>query len=130
MTGGRVGHDLPAAPMTNGRITVSWRQAAIAAYAFALLFASDARADGVSAVKECETDTSAPEDFQRLTIMPNGQSRGSDTAAALIKTAKQKAKEGKDAEAVQWAALCPFEKSEQDAVKRDSAAVLQFLKER
>ncbi|MBX9842058.1 MAG: hypothetical protein K2Z80_09665 [Xanthobacteraceae bacterium] len=88
-----------------------------------------AAADGVSAVKECETDTSAPEDFQRLTIMPNGESRGSDSAAALVRTAKQKAKEGKDAEAVQWAALCPFEKSDQDAVKRDTAAVLQFLKQ-
>lgn len=109
---------------------MAWRHAAIAASALVLLFASHAQADGLSAVKECETDTSAPEDFQRLTIMPNGQSRGSDTAAALITTAKQKAKEGNDAEAVQWAALCPFEKSDQDAVKRDSAAVLQFLKEK
>ncbi|WP_157100722.1 hypothetical protein [Rhodoplanes sp. Z2-YC6860] len=86
-------------------------------------------ADGLSAVKECETDTSAPEDFQRLTIMPNGESRGSDSAAALVRTAKQKAKEGKDAEAIQWAALCPFEKSDQDSVKRDSPAVLQYLKQ-
>jgi hypothetical protein len=88
-----------------------------------------ALADGLSAVKECETDTSAPEDFQRLTIMPNGESRGSDNAAKLVATARQKAKEGKDAEAIQWAALCPFEKSDQDLVKRDSAAVLQYLKQ-
>jgi len=60
----------------------------------------------------------------------NGESRGSDSAAALVRTAKQKAKEGKDAEAVQRAALCPSEKSDQDAVKRDGAAVLQFLKEK
>jgi hypothetical protein len=86
-------------------------------------------ADGLSAVKECESDTSPPEDFQRLTIMPNGESRGSDNAAKLVRAAKQKAKEGKDAEAIQWAALCPFEKSDQDAIKHDSAAVLQYLKQ-
>jgi hypothetical protein len=88
-----------------------------------------ATADGVSAVKECETDTSPPEEVQRLSILPNGESRGSDTAATLIRTAKQKAKEGKDAEAVEWAALCQVEKSDQDAIKRDSAAVLQFLRQ-
>ena len=66
------------------------------------------RADGVSAVKSCEADNERPEDTARLTIMPNGESRGSDTAAALIKMARQKAKEGKDAEAIQWAALCNF----------------------
>lgn len=97
--------------------------------ALLLFSAPHALADGVSAIKECETDTSAPEDFQRLTIMPNGQSRGSDTAAALVRTAKQKAKEGKDAEAVQWAALCPYETADQDEVRSDSAAVLQFLKQ-
>ncbi len=99
-----------------------------AAFAVALLAQQPARADGLSAVKECETDNSAPEDFQRLAIMPNGQSRGSDNAAALIRTAKQKAREGKDAEAVEWAALCSSEKSDQDAIRRDGAAVLQFLK--
>jgi hypothetical protein len=113
-----------------GKTTMVWRQAAVAASALVLLFASHALADGVTAVKECETDSSTPEDFQRLTIMPNGESRGSDSAAALLRTAKQKAKEGKDAEAIQWAALCPGEKNEQDAIKRDSAAVLQFLKEK
>ena len=86
-------------------------------------------ADGVSAVKACEGDTSPPEEIARLTIMPNGQSRGSDTAAALIRMAKQKAKEGKDAEAIQWAALCNFfEPSEQEAIKRESASVLEYLK--
>ena len=105
------------------------RAAALAAVVFVVLSLQPALADGVSAVKECETDTSAPEDFQRLTIMPNGESRGGDTAAALIRTARQKAREGRDAEAVQWAALCPGEKSEQDAIRRDSAAVLQFLKQ-
>ena len=106
------------------------KAAALAAALIAVLAASRvALADGVSAVKECEADSSAPEDFQRLTIMPNGQGRGSDSAAALIRTAKQKAREGKDAEAVEWAALCGSEKSDQDAIKRDSAAVLQFLKQ-
>jgi hypothetical protein len=81
-------------------------------------------------VKSCEADNERPEDTARLTIMPNGESRGSDSAAALIKTARQKAKEGKDAEAVQWAALCNFfEPTEQAAIKRDSAAVLQYLKQ-
>src|SRR4051812_6449773 len=88
------------------------------------------RADGLSAVKACEADTERPEDTARLTIMPNGESRGSDTAAALIRTARQKAKEGKDAEAIQWAALCNFsEPKEQEAIKRDHAAVLQYLKQ-
>ena len=93
------------------------------------LASTGARADGVSAVKACEDDTSPPEEIARLTIMPNGQSRGSDTAAALIRMARQKAKEGKDAEAIQWAALCNFfEPSEQEAIKRDSASVLEYLK--
>jgi hypothetical protein len=88
------------------------------------------RADGVSAVKACETDNDRPEDTARLTIMPNGESRGSDTAAALIRMARQKAKEGKDAEAVQWAALCNFfDATEQAAIKNDSVQVLQYLKQ-
>src|SRR5262245_32910366 len=107
-----------------------WKAAALtAALVVVLLPPRISLADGVSAVKECETDTSAPEDFQRLAIMPSGQSRGSDTAAALIRTAKQKAKEGKDTEAVEWAAMCQVEKNDQDAIRRDSAAVLQFLKQ-
>ena len=51
-----------------------------------------ARADGVSAIKACEADTDRPEDTARLTILPNGESRGSDTAADLIAMARQKAK--------------------------------------
>ena len=66
------------------------------------------RADGISAVKSCDADTDGPEDTARLTILPNGEARGSDTSAALIKTARQKAKAGKDAESIQWAALCNF----------------------
>ena len=93
------------------------------------LLSTNSRADGVSAVKACEDDTGPPEEVARLTILPNGQSRGNDTAAALIRMAKQKAKEGNDAEAIQWAALCNFfEPSEQEVIKRDSAAVLQYLK--
>ena len=94
-----------------------------------LLASSAAQADGLSAVKECESDTSPPEDTARLSILPNGETRGSDTAATLIKMARQKAKEGKDAEAIQWAALCQFETSEQAAIKRDSGAVLQYLRQ-
>src|ERR1700712_673862 len=91
---------------------------------------SGSRADGVSAVKSCEADGERPEDTARLTIMPNGESRGSDTAAALIKMARQKAKEGKDAEAIQWAALCNFfDATEQAAIKNDSVQVLQYLKQ-
>jgi len=56
------------------------------------------RADGVSAVKSCEADNEPPEDIARLTLMPSGEPRGSASAAALIKIARQKAKEGKDAE--------------------------------
>src|SRR5438477_11317644 len=78
------------------------------------------RADGVAAVKACESDTGSPEDITRLTIMPNGESRGSDSAAKLIEIARQKAKEGKDAEAIQWAALCNFfEPADQAAIRRD-----------
>ena len=98
--------------------------------ALSMLMPTASRADGLSAVKSCEADNDRPEEVARLTIMPNGESRGSDTAAALIKTARQKAKEGKDAEAIQWAALCNFfEPSEQAAIKRDSALVLQYLKQ-
>jgi hypothetical protein len=86
-------------------------------------------ADGLSAVKSCENDHSPPEDAARFAILPNGDSRGSDTAATLIKMARQKAKEGKDAEALQWAVLCQYDASEQAAIKRDSAAVLSYLKQ-
>jgi hypothetical protein len=88
------------------------------------------RADGISAVRACEADNDPPDDTARLTILPNGESRGSDTAAALIKTARQKAKEGKDAEAIGWAALCNFaDATEQAAIKKDSTQVLQYLKQ-
>jgi hypothetical protein len=44
--------------------------------------------------------------------------------------ARQKAKEGKDAEAVQWAALCNFaDPAEQASIKKDSASVLHYLKQ-
>jgi hypothetical protein len=96
----------------------------------ALLISTGARADGVAVVKACEADTSPPEDTARLTILPNGDTRGSDTAATLVRMARQKAKEGKDAEAIQWAALCNFgDASAQAEVKRDSALVLQYLKQ-
>jgi hypothetical protein len=98
-------------------------------FSLMLAGASIAQADGVSAVKECETDTSGPEEVQRLSILPNGETRGSDTAATLIKMARQKAKEGKDAEAIQWAALCPYEQRDQETIKRESGAVLQYLKQ-
>src|ERR1051326_2198181 len=97
---------------------------------FALLTSVSAHADGVSAVKACEADNEAPEDAARLVILPNGETRGSDTAAALIRMARQKAKEGKDAEAVQWAALCNFsDNKEQEVIKRDHVLVLQYLKQ-
>ena len=96
---------------------------------FALLFPAATRADGVAEVKSCEADSSPPEEFARLTIMPNGEPRGSDTAARLIQTARQKAKEGKDDEAIRWALLCKLDMKDQDAIKRDSAAVLQYLKQ-
>jgi hypothetical protein len=83
----------------------------------------------VSAVKSCENDNSPPEETARLAILPNGEPRGSDTAAALIRIARQKAKKGKDIEAIQWAALCQFEANEQEEIKRDSVAVLQYLKQ-
>ena len=96
---------------------------------FLATLATGARADGISAVKFCETNTGRPEDMARLSILPNGETRGSDTAATLVKMARQKAKEGKDAEAIQWVALCQDEQGEQEAIKRDSALVLQYLKQ-
>ena len=94
-----------------------------------LLSSTGSRADGVSAVKSCEADRDPPEDTARLTILPNGEPRGSDTAATLVKMARQKAKEGKDSEAIQWAALCNFfDKGEQDAIKQDKVPVLEYLK--
>ena len=95
-----------------------------------VLFVSvPARADGVSVVRACEADTERPEDTARLTILPNGEPRGSDTAATLIKMAREKAKEGKDGEAIRWAALCDFSDAKaQAAIKQDRAAVLEYLK--
>ena len=95
----------------------------------ALALPAATRADGVAEVKSCEADNSPPEDFARLNILPNGESRGSDTAATLIQTARQKAKDGKDDEAIRWALLCKLDVKDQDAIKRDSAAVLQYLKQ-
>jgi len=42
--------------------------------------------------------------------------------------AREKAKTGKDDEAIQWAMLCPFDTKEQEAIKLDRAAVLEYLK--
>jgi hypothetical protein len=85
---------------------------------------------GFSAVKSCEADIESPDDTARLTIIPNGESRGGDTAAALVKIAREKAKEGKDTEAIQWAALCNFfDVAEQAAIEKDSAHLLQYLKQ-
>jgi len=97
---------------------------------FASFICVSAHADGLSAVKACEADNERPEDTARLTILPNGETRGSDTAATLIKMARQKAKEGKDTEAIQWAPLCNFsDASEQEAIKRDRTIVLRYLKQ-
>ena len=78
-----------------------------------LLLPATLYADGLSAVKSCETDSSPPEDIARLAILPNGQSRGSDTAATLITMAKQ------HIEALQWAMLCQFDTKEQEAIRRN-----------
>jgi hypothetical protein len=104
------------------------REAAILSVLLTLLFPAASKADGLSAVKSCESDENPPEETARLTILPNGESRGSDTAAALIRMARQKAKEGKDDEAIRWAVLCQFEAKEQDAIRQDRTAVLQYLK--
>jgi hypothetical protein len=93
------------------------------------LACTHAVADGLSAIKACEADNSPPEDYQRLSILPNGETRGSDTAATLVKNARQKAKEGKDDEALRLAALCQAQRKDQDAVKADGAVVLRYLKE-
>jgi len=107
-----------------------WKYSVALFVALSMLTPTASRADGLSAVKSCEADNDPPEEVARLTIMPNGQPRGSDPAAALIKTARQKAKEGKEAEAIQWAALCNFfERSEQEAINSDRVLVLQYLKQ-
>ena len=55
--------------------------------------------------------------------------REAELKARAEQEAKQKAEEGKDAEAIQWAARCNFDdRGEQEAIKRDSAAVLEYLK--
>src|SRR5262245_50220046 len=54
-----------------------------------LLLPAVSLADGLSAVKSCESDNSPPE-VARLSILPNGETRGSDTAATLIKIAREK----------------------------------------
>ena len=94
------------------------------------LISAPVHADGLSAVKACEADDERPDDTARLTILPNGETRGGDTAATLIKVARQKAKEGKDEEAIKWAALCNFsDAKQQEAIKRDQVVVLQYLKQ-
>jgi hypothetical protein len=101
---------------------------AICALLIAAVLPSASHADGLSALKSCETDNSPPEEIARLQILPNGDSRGSDTAARLVAIARQTAKNGKDDEAIQWAMLCQFDTKEQEAIKRDRAAVLEYLK--
>jgi hypothetical protein len=93
------------------------------------LASTRALADGLSAIKACEADNNPPEDYQRLSILPNGETRGSDTAATLVKNARQKAKEGKDDEALRLVALCRAEPKEQQAINADGTAVLRYLKE-
>jgi hypothetical protein len=95
----------------------------------ALMLPIEAKSDGLSVVKSCETDRSPPEEIARLTILPNGECRGSATAAALIQIARQKAKEGKEEEAIRWALLCEFDTREQDAIRRHSAAVIRYLQQ-
>jgi hypothetical protein len=88
-----------------------------------------ANAGGVSAVQACEADTNPPDDTARLTVLPNGEPRGSDTAAMIVKMARAKAKDGKDDEAIRWAALCDFSDSDaQAAIEQDRTAVLEYLK--
>ena len=96
---------------------------------FLVAIFGELRADGLSAVKSCENNNDPPEEIAKLSILPNGETRESDTAAVLIRTARQKAREGKGAEAISWAVLCVFDQNEQEAIKRDSAAVLKYLKE-
>jgi hypothetical protein len=126
--------DLPAIfafRISGGRrpcISCAKETAVLYALLAALACPAASKADGLSAVKSCESDQNPPEETARLTILPNGESRGSDTAAALIRMARQKAKEGKDDEAIRWAVLCQFEAKDQDEIRRDSAAVLQYLK--
>ncbi len=109
---------------------MSWTKkiTAICALLTAVILPSASHADGLSALKSCETDNSPPEEIARLQILPNGDSRGSDTAARLVAMARQTAKDGKDDEAIQWAMLCQFDTKEQEAIKRDRAAVLEYLK--
>jgi hypothetical protein len=57
---------------------------AICALLTALVLPTASHADGLSAVQSCETDSRPPEEIARLQILPNGESRGSDTAATLI----------------------------------------------
>src|SRR5215204_6073692 len=101
---------------------------AILALLTSLVLPSASQADGVSALESCETDNSPPEEIARLHILPNGDPWGSDTAARLVTIAREKAKDGKDDEAIQWAMLCQFDTQEQEAISRDKAAVINYLK--
>jgi hypothetical protein len=76
---------------------MSWTKKTSAFYALltALVFPAASQADGLSAVKSCETDNTPPEEIARFAILPNGESRGSDTAATLINMARQKARKAK-----------------------------------
>jgi hypothetical protein len=69
-------------------MSMHWKASLAILIGFSLLSPGALRADGLSAVKACEADQDPPEDTARLTIMPNGEPRGSETAAASIKRAR------------------------------------------
>jgi hypothetical protein len=87
--------------------------------------------DGISAVQWCAANNNSPADaMAKLATMPNGKIRENASAAALIKLARQKAKEGRDNEAIQWAELCQWHnEAEQNAIERDRDAVLRYLRQ-
>jgi hypothetical protein len=86
--------------------------------------------EGLTNAQWCETQTSAP--AQALVMgqkMPDGNLRGTRSAAVLIAEAKKAARAGRDDEALAWARACQAHNPHaQQTIDADRGAVLGWLK--
>jgi cytochrome c553 len=72
-----------------------------------ILLSPVAMADGLAHVKWCETDTASPARAEcTVQVMPDGNLRGTRSAATLIGEARAAARAGNCSKAIDWAAAC------------------------
>ena len=98
---------------------------------FAMLFAvTIAKADGVGHVRWCETDTNPPAQLRcSAATMPDGNLRGTRSAATLIGEARAAARAGNCDAAIAWAAACQCHNpGPADEIRREKDAVCNYLK--